>query len=157
MSDRGHSCQHTCITYTVITQCWRLHWMWASITDGGLTLTQLWIRVSYWTAGSTLCYTSPPLNGNVSVYRALAWCWAIVYTTWAQHLNDIGSVSACTVRTQWRQHKHCPVLSGFWPATVDQHWTGIRLVSCWLVVDTNISWKLWCILNKTKLRHKNTT
>ena len=44
--------------------------------------------------------------------------------------------------------KHCPVLYGCWPApaTVNQHGTGVGLVPCWLVVDSDISHKLWWTL-----------
>ena len=35
------------------------HWMWATVTDGGPRLTQLWFKASCW---YSLCYTSPPFT-----------------------------------------------------------------------------------------------
>ena len=36
------------LQYWVTVSCLATHWMWASITDGGPTLTQLWFKASCW-------------------------------------------------------------------------------------------------------------
>ena len=39
--------------------CLVSHWMWATVIDGGSTLTQLWFKAL---CLYSLCYTSPPLT-----------------------------------------------------------------------------------------------
>ena len=120
-------------------------WVWASVTNRGPTLTQRWIKASCLFHYATSAHH---WHGNVSVYRTLFRCRAIVYDA-GQHVNGIGAVCVLTAASR----RHCPVLYECWPAlpTVDQRWTDIGLELFWLVIDTNISWKLWWTLNKSQI------
>ena len=74
--------------YWVTVSCLALRWMWVSVTDGGPTLTQLWFKA--------LC---PYYTASMKYWLGLnGYCPASA--TPAQHLADIGSVSACNHRQQ---------------------------------------------------------
>ena len=109
-------------------------WMWASVTDGRPTLTQLWFKAK------TCRYRHR--QHEVPYWLGLNGYWPAPATL-AQHLTDIVSVSACTRRQQYalpdpQPRKH-NVLNQCWfdagPAsqTVGQNWTSIGSTSrvCW--------------------------
>ena len=135
MQDRCHSCQHPPGDYPM------LGYRWASVTDCGPAYTLHWVKALW-----CLLYqcTSPiSMMHWRGVGPTLNWHW-VVHCVYAVHCSDTRHTDSTI---------HCPVLNGFWPApaTVDQHWTGIGFVPCWLVVDTNISWKLWWSLTKSQI------
>ena len=68
-------------------------WMWASVTDGEPTLTQLLFKAS--------CpYCQHAGAGSMKYWLGLNGYWPAP-TTLAQHLTGIGSVSACIRRQQY--------------------------------------------------------
>ena len=101
--------------YWVTVSCLAPRWMWASVTDGGPTLTQLWIK----SAGTASMKYWLGLNGYCPAPATLA-----------QHLTDIGSVSACTGQqkamsiVQWLMAR-----AGDGGPALNQHWVDVCV--CW--------------------------
>ena len=108
------------------------HWMWATITDGGPTLTQLWLKASCW---YSLCYTSPPLSLQ---YVQPRWHWPNIY-------QPSDKVSACTLWTHRGQQKALSSVEWLMARVCDgkpvlkRHWVD---VSCLLGIVLYTSWPL---------------
>ena len=83
--------------YWVIVSCLAPRWMWSGVTDGGPTLTQLWFNATCW-------------YRQQEVLTRAEWILPAPATL-AQHLTDIGSVSACTCVSAFTHHRQQKALS----------------------------------------------
>ena len=98
------SCQHSCIIYAVIIPN---AGAMPAMNVGHRRRRQANINPALVQSNCRSCYATSAhyWPDNVSMYRALVRCWAIVYEA-GQHLNGIGVVWACILCVS--QHKVLP-------------------------------------------------
>ena len=103
---------------------WVPRWLWLASQTAGQ-------HQPSWDQGIVLvllCHPAQHWPGNVSVWRLLVWCWAIVHYT-GQHLNSNGMVWACISPSWSPAWGWMDASTGNTGPTFKKYWVGVSLYS----------------------------